>query len=793
MMIKSIAAIKNLAVFSDFDWDSTVRDRNNRPVHFKPLNIIYGRNYSGKTTLSNILRALETGELSDKYIDPEFTVEFTDGMIVDQTSPKAHSCTVRVFNEDFVRSNLSVFYDEEHGIASFAVLGDNNAEFAKQLEAKEKELGSNETPGSLLAKESDRATDWSTAQRAYNSAFEAREDQLRDKANAPGKGIKHNKLYGDANYDIRNVKDDVDTVRKTGYTPLTETQTDELEALLDETPKPDIPECASLSLEYKTVVTEAQSLVERRITATVPIQELLDDALLQEWVRAGREHHENKRETCGFCGHRLPDDLWVKLDGHFNTESETLRKEIISLMDRLDVEIERASSLMHVDVEAFYIAYAPRAKSLASKIKTNIDAYKAALTGVEKALHKRHKNIFKISVLPDAEDVSSTLETLRDEYESLRGQSNDYTPSLNKKQAEARTSLRLHDVAGFISTIQYDKQKTKIGVLEKDLASKRKELDSATTDVLAARKRITYLKAQMTDERYGAEKVNDYLNHYFGHPSLSLQALANDDDEETQYRFEIHRDGSRAYHLSEGERGLIAFCYFIARLKDVNTSGKKPIIWIDDPVSSLDDNHVFFVHSLIYNNIAQPGAFDQLFISTHSLAFLKYLKRLPGGNGEHRAYFIVHRTGPTTSTIQIMPKHLKKYVTEFHYLFHQIYRCAHADDAGGPDVDVYYNFGNNVRKFLEMYLYFKYPDVKESDKNKLARFFDDDPLAASLVGRFDNEYSHLQGLLERGLMPVDVPEMKRVAEFVLKKVEKHDPDQYRSLEASIGESSGQGG
>lgn len=786
-MIKKIATIKNLAVFNDFDWDSIVRDRNNRPVHFKPLNIIYGRNYSGKTTLSRILCALETGKLSDKYTNSAFTVEFTDGTTVNQTSPKAHPYTVRVFNEDFVRSHLRVFFDDEHGIAPFAVLGDDNAELAEKLEAKEAELGPEEMPGSLLAREAERRTDWFTAQRDHKDAIEALEKQLRDKANAPGHGIKHNKLYGDANYDIRKIKDDIKTVRGKGYTPLAEAKADELKALLNETPKPEIPECTPLSLEYEAIVEEARSLVQRRITVSEPIQELLDDALLQEWVRAGREHHENKRETCGFCGNRLPDNLWSKLDKHFNQESETLREEIASLMAQIDTEIERASSLMHVDVNAFYSAYVPQAKSLTSKIQTSIDAYKATLTDVRKALEKRHKDIFRASDILDVQDMSPTLETLRNEYERLRGESNDYTVSLNKKQTEARTLLRRHDVAAFVSTIRYEEQQSKIDALKKEVDSKKERLKEATADVSAARQTIADLKAQMKDEINGAEKVNHYLSHYFGHPALSLQALANDDGEKKQYRFEIYRDGSRAYHLSEGERGLIAFCYFIARLEDVETSGKKPIIWIDDPVSSFDDNHVFFIHSLINNYIAQPGAFGQLFISTHSLAFLKYLKRLPKAKEVERAYFIVHRTG-STSAIQLMPKHLKEYATEFHYLFHQIYRCALADDASDPDVDVYYNLGNNVRKFLEMYLYFKYPDAKEDDGSKLQRFFGDDPVAASLTDRIDNEYSHLKGLFERGIVPVDVPAMKRMAEFVLAKMMDRDLDQYNSLLDSIGES-----
>ena len=790
-MIKSIASISNLAVFKNFTWDSTVRDANNRPVYFKPLNIIYGRNYSGKTTLSRILRSLETGAISDKYASPAFTIQFTDGTIVDQTSPKSHPFTVRVFNEDFVRSHLAVFFDDAHGIAPFAVLGDENAELAKQLDAKDKALGPEDTPGTLLAKQATQTAAWTKANREHTNAAEALEAQLRDKANAAKIGIKHNKLYGDANYDIRKIKADIGTVTKPSYVPLTGTQPDDLKASLKESPKESIPESEQLSLGYRTLLDEARSLVARRISVAEPIRDLLADAALQEWVRAGRGHHENKRTTCGFCGGTLPSDLWQKLDNHFNKESETLRQEIAALIARIDAETTRAPSLLPVDVDAFYVAYAQDAKTLASRVAGSVKAYVATLASIKEALNKRNRDIFNVVSFSDPTDASADLEAIRTEYETLRDKSNDYAASLNTKQAAARIALRLHEVATFIATIRYDDQLIKIAALKKAADDEKKALDTMAGTVAAARSEIAALKAEMTDERRGAEKVNHYLSHFFGHPFLSLQALPNEAPEGPQYRFEIHRDSMRAYHLSEGERSLIAFCYFVARLADVETGGTKPIIWIDDPVSSLDDNHIFFVHSLLNSGVAKQGTFGQLFISTHSLGFLKYLKRLHEAGRTERAYFIVDREGDS-STIKLMPKHLKEYATEFHYLFHQIHRCAQAGTTTTADVGVWYNFGNNIRKFLEMYLYFKYPDAHDDPSaalsSKLRRFCGDDRLAASLAERVENEYSHLHGLFERGAVPIDVPAMKQIAVFVLGKMQAGDPDQYESLLASIGAS-----
>lgn len=309
---------------------------------------------------------------------------------------------------------------------------------------------------------------------------------------------------------------------------------------------------------------------------------------------------------------------------------------------------------------------------------------------------------------------------------------------------------------------------------------------------------ILDLKLRLKNESKGAEKVNEILNNFFGHQHLSLKAIENPYSTPGEgYRFEVVRDNKKAYHLSEGECSLIAFCYFMARLEDVETRGSQPIIWIDDPISSLDTNHIFFVYSLINANIVTPekyeengeqkerDRFKQLFISTHNLDFLKYSKRLPGALSKSKSqYFIISRN-TSESNISLMPTYLKDYVTEFNYLFHQIYKCSIAQTENNESHSLFYNFGNNARKFLEAFLYYKYPNAKEND-DKLARFFGADKLSTALTDRISNEYSHLAGVFERSITPTDIPEMKSAAIFILKKIKENDHEQYSALLESIG-------
>ena len=139
-MIKKIN-INNLGLFKSFNWDS-IRDHGNNVVNLKRENIIYGRNYSGKTTLSRIIRALETKEISSKYINPEFEIILENNSVINQSNFNINSLNVRCFNEDFIKENLSFISNPDSDIKPFAILGENS-DIELQIEAIKNELGDN--------------------------------------------------------------------------------------------------------------------------------------------------------------------------------------------------------------------------------------------------------------------------------------------------------------------------------------------------------------------------------------------------------------------------------------------------------------------------------------------------------------------------------------------------------------------------------------------------------------------------------------------------------------------------
>ena len=417
--------------------------------------------------------------------------------------------------------------------------------------------------------------------------------------------------------------------------------------------------------------------------------------------------------------------------------------------------------------------------------------YTSTLDILIETLKEREKDVFNVRTMPECEDISDDIVNFQNTINTLISDNNQKSNTLKQDQNKDRENLRLNEVAEFLEVINYD---TELEIIKKTREGHRKletEYNIIQKKIENIELKIEELKISLKDERKGADKINEHLNHYFGHEFLKL--VAEDIEGEEGIRFRIMRNDQIAYNLSEGECSLIAFCYFMAKLEDIDTKGKNIIIWIDDPVSSLDSNHIFFVFSLIECLIAKPikkanepneYKYQQLFISTHNLDFLKYLKRLSMPKNQSE-YFIIERS-KENSKIILMPDYLKKYITEFNYLFHQIYKCSKADNTN-VEHDCFYNFGNNLRKFLEAFLFYKYPVYEQDTIRKLEMFFGDDSNAVALTNRISNELSHLEHIFDRSMKPVDIPEIPKLADFVIKTIKRKDEEQYNALLKSIDE------
>lgn len=285
-MIKKIETIKNFAVFDNFNWDSSLIDKNGQPLKFEKINILYGRNYSGKTTLSRIFRSLETGQLPENYDNPQYELIDENGIKTNQNNLADFSCPVRVFNEDFIKSNLKFLIDPNGEIAPFAILGNNNGTLAEEIKKLTEEIGNSEEPKTGLNKAVDDADfAFNSANQAWAKAVSDLDSKLSKKATDKKIGIKYKPdKFGDVNYNIAKIKGDIQTIYKGKYQSPSAADIANCEAVLRDTVHEPLA-VIRFQHQYSTYKDKTVSLLEKEIGASNKIQRLIHDTALNLWVK----------------------------------------------------------------------------------------------------------------------------------------------------------------------------------------------------------------------------------------------------------------------------------------------------------------------------------------------------------------------------------------------------------------------------------------------------------------------------------------------------------------------------
>lgn len=715
-----IAEIKNLAVFKDFDWDNSVKTKDGKIDVFKDINILYGRNYSGKTTLSRIFRAFEIGTISDKYENPEFKILFDDNSSICQNDLSGKQ-NFRVFNSDFIDENLSFLRNPNDGkIQPFAIVGEENNLLLPEIERIQSELGENtENEKTGLYKELDeKENNYKLAKNLYLTKLKDLEKRLVDKARYMKNTYRN---FVGATYNINSINADIKTVLSQTFSILSEHKVAELNKILQEELKNNIHKANNYEFKYKEVVTEAKNLLLKKVETADKIQELVEDYLLNNWVKNGLKLHL-KRKECAFCGQSLPNGRISLLQHHFNEEMDVFQKEIEDEICQIESEKENvAIKYNNLRETNLYAKYQEKAKEIIEIIKQSISSYLAELDKLIGQLREKKEKVFNEVQLIEPNDVTQSVVDGINKYNILIEEAIKYGNDLQNEKSNAKKILRLNTVVQFLSDIKYQDLCEEISILNAEADAKKKDYDSFLEKVNKKENELVSKRTQLNDEKKGANKINEYLSNFFGHDFLQLIPIEEDSVAEDikHYRFEIQRNGKQAFNLSEGECRLVAFSYFMAKLNDAQTANQKPIIWIDDPICSLDANHVFFVYSLISSEIAIKDNYEQLFITTHNLDFLKYLLRLNGKflkieKEKQKNYFFIERKNDV-SEIVLMPKYMKEHASEFNYLFKNIYQCA-TTEINDDTYSIFYNFSNNARKFLEVYLFYKFPDFSDDRK-----------------------------------------------------------------------------
>lgn len=748
-MLKNIQRIKGLGVFNEYT------HKSDETTDFGAKNLIYGWNYSGKTTLSRLMSTLERKALPTDLAAFNFVLN-TDGVAINESNYTTHPFTVRVFNSDFIAENLNF---AGSSFKPILLLGADSEKAQKEIEYLEKvakklrdevERKSKQSAASVKAMNTAKTTAASTIKTTMGIVEAFGSTQLE-------------KQIGLVRIDQEKFKLDEPVVQE----KLKIARTQEADKL------PQLPN-ASVSLKLDAVLAEVPALLSKIPDMANTIEHLAQNPNVESWIATGLPLHEGKEE-CEFCGGPLKHDHMASLIAHFSKDLSNHKQHLTDLKLKLAGAQIAYTAPKDAEIEpAFRTKIAAEAIKLANAIKL----YNAASDTAIQDLDRKSQAPFSAAtqtkiqagLTQAVKDAAKNLNDLID----LNNKSFDNFPS---EKADAINALKLNFARDFCI-------KQKLNAFER----RQKRLASCVTayndraDKLATT--IQEKKAIVSKSQLGREEMNKLIENLLGVNSVHIDVVSVG----TEERFQLQRANKKpAKHLSEGEKTAIAFAYFLTRLQE-HKQFEDLIVYIDDPISSLDSNHIFQVTAIIKETFfhQKPGGewttrCKQLFVSTHNFEFFTLMKELKPDNRSSRNY-LVKRNTPTTSTFCDLPKSLSQYSSEYHFLFSVLHEFQQSPDK--KDFRVLMMLPNAARRFLELYSYAKYPDTKNATVDqRVDRIFG--AVKSKRILKALHYFSHannIERMAENNELMCDI---EAAVKDLMTALEEDDPMHMEALRAAI--------
>jgi wobble nucleotide-excising tRNase len=741
-MIHRLDRVKDFGCFHDFSWPVDL-------VPFKQFNLIFGWNYSGKTTFTRALRCFELKKHHDDFGGAE--VQFCDtGGTVHHLSTIVDPHLFRVFNVDYVRENI--LFDTSSAPA-ILILGAED--IAKQAE--------------LVQKQTDRETlnqDLVTNRRDKRTGRETLEAALTAKARDIKNDLKN------PNYDRTKFEPKVED-RKTDFANflLTDNEIQQNIDIYRSTDKKEaLSKVSSDSLtSFSALKSTVTSLLARVVTANSPIARLTADPEVERWVNEGRPLHDDKTD-CQFCGRALPVDLLATLEAHFSADYTDLMNKLETQLTALDNAYKEIIKLDHKSV--FYTEQGMKFEGERGKLELLLQSRQTQLGELRNAVAEKQLKAFSVVSCPEVMDNTAEILKTIQQINLIIDAHNERSSDFDANRAAAFSILEKHYAATFAQENSYRETLEEIDGLGT-------VIDRLVGRVEPLNQEITRLQRELSDAVKGAETINEFLRSYFGKDDLLITAVDN--------RFQITRNNVAAKNLSEGERTAVAFAYFMTRVLDGNNPLAITTVVIDDPIGSLDANHLFNTYAFIKTKLKDCL---QLFILTHNFEFYSLIrdwaleddkprKARPITEWLHWSIYLMRRADDGKSVLEVIPDELLKFNSEYHYLFATLLKF---EQDTNQAFDYLMSLPNIARRFLEAFGGVMIP-IHGGLHAKMSRLFND-RIERERVAKFINNYSHNTSII-RALIVPDVSECKAVVAACLNCVRNWDAEYFLDLETSI--------
>ena len=652
--------------------------------NLKKMNFFFGANGTGKSTIA---RYLYNFALEEDEKDNHFSKSILSGF-----DPEKE--TMKVFDADYVNRN---FYNSDSLDGVFS-LNEKNEAIDKEIMHKEEDIKridseekSNEENKKKLVNELEKKF-----KDTYEKVFEYRNEFKF--ASAPDAAIK----YGNnkkAFYEALSSKQ-YSNVRtfdelKNDYNAIFDSNIKEITKKLDN----------SKITELQNVENKLNELLDKVIIGKedVPIKHLIDKLNNKSWVERGQEFVQNSEGKCPFCQQDLTEGFKQQLKLLFDEEY----KISINKIKQLKTQYESIANDFIRNINALLQEYDQGHSVLDFKTKVDI-SIKNNLAIIDSKLSapNEKKQMQSVSTLQaEVADINKKIEDNNDVFFNRKARINQYNEDVLCYLAEkAKKDILAFNSAKTNIETQKQECETKISSLKTERSTINGELET--------------LRQQTINTRDAVEKINILLKTA-GFDNFYIDEISSENNISKYRILRNSADTNSAFKtLSEGEKNFIAFLYFYQQCLGYSKdeSSLKKIIVIDDPVSSMDSQVLFFVNSLIQklveykydktkqtlNNKTYKSEFknenlSQVFILTHNIYFFKEVSFDKRYFCKDTSFYIVKKQNGNTMVECYESNPIKD---DYTLLWDEIKK--YKDDSKASSIFI----SNTMRRIIESYLNF---------------------------------------------------------------------------------------
>lgn len=657
---------------------------------------IYGKNGSGKTTISKAIKGNSLEKLNIKFIDSE------NNEIICDTREKIY-----VYDEEFIDTNVKT---SEDGIKTVIMLGE-------QKELDDKIIKLKEERDNLKKKETKLKSEIEKFQNSNNNISPLYfknliEQKLKDGWAVRDKEIKGNKRNSSFQYNeligrINKVK---------GENNNKKVLLEEYSKLLNTHQKVSTGTSKLIkSLDKITFFSENYESTNKLLKKKVEIPEFTErEKIILEKIEDGEqkfyeavreEFKKDEVDICPYCFQsisNIKDEIVASINKVLNKDVEQHKEELEKIKQKYMILPELDDDFKMLDEKLFL-----EMNNLQARINNQVKE-------IQLALDYKINNVYTPSEYKnnDILDLEKEYNTLIDALENKR---REFNLAIDDKE---KNNILLNKLNLQISWCDIEDNYKLYEIQEKQFEQIKVDLKQNDEKIKETKEEITKLESEKQNVKIANDKINIFLEYIF----MSKNKLRIEYDVNKKiYLVKSHNKDIRPKDLSTGERNIIALCYFFVKIlentSEINEFKEEIFIVLDDPISSFDmENKVglFTFFRMMFNKIMKNNEKSKIISFTHSLETMFNLEKICSD--------IKINLNITYCLLELKDSKLEDFAykrrNDYKKMLEDIYKYAKIeDDKIENELDD--TIGNTMRKLLEAYSTFNYnKGIEEVTRNK---------------------------------------------------------------------------